>query len=138
MSTATIRAFAFSCSIYLAPTLASAQDPPAQEPAQEITIPTGPNQGPVEDISLEDALRLGLLYNTTLRTAKLVPRQARENLIAAKAFFEPDLFSELGYSDTATPTLNVFQPSLTRERVDGNFGWRNRLATGGSAIRYPK
>ena len=133
MSTATIRALALFGSVCLAIARASAQDPPArgilpgERPAQEITIPREANQGPVQEISLEDAMRLGLRYNTTLSAARLVPQQARQNLLIVEAFFESELFAEAGYLDSSTPTLNVFQPSLDRERFDGNFGWRNRL-----------
>lgn len=133
LTTATLRAFVFSCSLGLAVPRTAAQDPPppGEQPVQEIPIPTEQGAGPIMDISLQDAMRLGLRNNTTLRSAEIVPQQAQQNLVLAEAFFEPELFADFGYLSSRTPTLNVFQPALERERVDGNFGWRQRVITGG-------
>ena len=99
--------------------------------SQDIPIPTDDEQGQVQDISLEDAMRLGLRYNTTLKSAELLPQQAQQNMVIAEAFFEPELFAEVGYTDSTSPSLNTFQPSASRELIDGNFGWRQRVVTGG-------
>lgn len=132
MSTATIRVFAISLCTSIAG--ASAQDPPerptGEQEVEEIAIPTDQGPGPVQEISLEDAIRFGLRYNTTLKTAELLPQQARQNLTIAESIFEPELFAELGYADSTTPRFNTFQPSIDRERIDGTFGWRQRMVTG--------
>ena len=135
MSTATIRVFAISLCTSIAG--ASAQDPPEQErpageqAAGEIPIPTDQGPGPMQELSLEEAMRFGLRYNTTLKTAELLPQQAQQNLTISESIFEPEMFAEIGYADSESPSLNTFQPSASRERIDGNFGWRQRVVTGG-------
>ena len=131
---------------------AAAQDPPAppsrpdqqdprsdpelaQDVVQPITLPVDAEAEargmPVRRLSLDEALRLGRAQNVELRAAELLPQQAVQDLLFAEAFFQPELYGSVGYSDSESPTRNVFQPSITRQTVDATIGWRQRVITGG-------
>lgn len=128
----------------LAGTLLSAQDPgtrPESRPGSaaagagtkpsEIPIPSDQEGNPVLELTVEDALRLGRGNNTKLRADELAPFRAREVLREAHAFFEPELYGEIGASRTKDPSRNIFAPGVTRETYDSKLGWRQRVATGG-------
>ena len=107
--------------------------PESQGPATSpdtIPIPRD-HEGPTFDLSLELALRMGRLNNTDLRAAELVPLAAIENLRGAQALFEPEVFGAAGYGASESPTRNIFTPSADRVTLDGELGWRQRVATGG-------
>jgi outer membrane protein TolC len=120
----------------------AAQEPKsrAQEPKPKPVVPPirvpvdveAEQRGqPVRDLTLEDALRLGRINNIELRAAELNPQQARQLIIEQEAAFVPELYGGVGYSETRSPTLNAFQPSLHSTQVDATLGWRQRVSTGG-------
>jgi len=86
---------------------------------------------PVRSLQLEDALRMGRVYNVGLRAAELLPEQAQLDLLFAEAAFVPELYASVNYSDSVAPSRNAFQPSVRRQLLDGSMGWRQRTVTGG-------
>jgi outer membrane protein TolC len=104
-----------------------------QEPA--IPIPTdvdAEQRGlPVRNLTFEEALRLGRMHNVELRTAELLPQQARQSLMVEEAGFQPEIYGNAGYSSNKSPQRNAFQPSVEQETIDATLGWRQRVITGG-------
>jgi outer membrane protein len=86
---------------------------------------------PVRELTLEDALRIGRNQNVGLRSAELLPEQARMDLLYAEAGFEPELYGNASYGESESPTRSQFQPSTSRTTIDAALGWRQRVATGG-------
>jgi outer membrane protein TolC len=97
----------------------------------EIAIPVDVEGHLPYPLTLDDALRLGRNHNAALKALELLPFQAAEDVRAARAVFEPELYADSGYRKVRTPTRNVFQPSLTREIVDARIGLRQQVVTGG-------
>lgn len=82
-------------------------------------------------LTLGATLRLARANNTAIQIAELKPLQVLEDLRRAQAFFEPELFHDIGYRRTATVPQGAFSPSTERQILDGQFGWRQRVVTGG-------
>lgn len=86
---------------------------------------------PVRELTLEEALRVGRVHNVGLQAAKLLPEQARMDLLLAEAGFTPELYGNAGYADRQTPARNAFSPSNNSQTLDATLGWRQRVVTGG-------
>lgn len=112
-------------------TSAGAQEKFKFTPPEKIPIPEQKGQTRVLQLSWQDALRLGKRQNIDLRVQELLPKQALEDLRAAKAAFEPELFGNTGYRSIRSPSRNSFEPGLKQEIYDAEFGWRQRAASGG-------
>ncbi len=128
---------AWVAALALALGVARAQE---QQPASVAPEPQGPL--PVDEeaarlgqpsrrLTLADALRLGRANNVELRAFELGPEQARMDLIAAEAVFNPELYGDAGYGDSQSPQRNAFQPSISRDTIDAAVGWRQRVISGG-------
>ena len=124
--------FAFLC----------AQDPnvPASQPKQElklspleaVPIPDDEQHTEgVERLRLADCVRMGMLQNTTLTEFGLVPRIRAEDVRAARAFFEPELFGAVGAARSQSPGRSAVQPASTATTYDAQVGLRQRVVTGG-------
>lgn len=117
-----------------------AQEPPAQEPRAPQQDPQVPIPVDVEaeqrghrvlELTLEEAMHLGRVNNVELRASELVPQQAAASVLQAEAIFQPELYGDLGYTESQSPARNVFQPSIERKTLDASLGWRQRVVTGG-------
>jgi outer membrane protein len=121
------------------------QDPatvPASQPRQElkltpldqIQIPGDEQAEGIERLRLIDCVRLGILQNTTLTEFSLVPRIRAEDVRAARAFFEPELFGTAGAGRSETPgrpNIQFGTLSTTTTTYDATVGLRQRVITGG-------
>lgn len=114
--------------ILLAPL--GAQDPLGEDP-ESIPIPADPQAGAPVPLSIDEALALGRRHNTRLGIDQLLPSQADEDVRAARAIFEPEMFAEASVSRSSDPTRNVFQPAISRETYSGRFGMRQLVPSGG-------
>jgi outer membrane protein TolC len=116
-----------------APRPAAPATPQGQEP--EVVIPVdqeAEQRGQqVMELTVEQALRLGRVNNIELRAAELVPAQVSTDLLSAQAIFQPELYGDLGYTESQSPQRNLFQPSVERKTLDATIGWRQRVVTGG-------
>lgn len=114
---------------------ASAQDPkPAPSELRrfdDIPIPVEGGSTRRLELRLEDCLRLARANNTTIQIGSLRPLQAIEELRRMQAFFEPEMFTDVGLRKSKTVGQGAFSPTTDRETVDGRFGWRQRAVTGG-------
>lgn len=115
---------------------AAAQDPAAsqtQEPPPPVPVDVEAERdgSPVRELTLEEALRVGRVHNVGLQAAKLLPEQARMDVLLAEAGFVPELYGNGGYSDRQTPARNAFSPSNSSQTLDATLGWRQRVVTGG-------
>ncbi len=100
-------------------------------PPEKIPIPVEKGQERVLPLTWEEALALGGRQNIDLQVQVLLPKQAIEELRVAKALFEPELFGNAGYRSARTPSRNSFQPGLKQHIYDAEFGWRQRVVSGG-------
>lgn len=107
------------------------QDPEQDPRANPVDAEAEAKHLPVRVLSLDEALRLGRVNNVELRAAELLPQLAEQDLIVARAIFQPELYGDLGYAENQTPQRNAFQPSVSRTIADARVGWRQRVITGG-------
>ncbi len=117
-------------------TPAGAQDPAAgkqQEPLLPVPVDVEAERdgAPVRELTLEEALRIGRVHNVGLQAAKLLPEQARMDVLLAEAGFVPELYGNGGYAERVAPQRNFFSPSNTSQTLDATLGWRQRVVTGG-------
>jgi outer membrane protein TolC len=106
----------------------------AQEKPPPAPIPIPSDQGgdvPPLEVTIEEALALGIRNNADLRAAELEPLQVAEDLRGARSIFEPELFANGGVSRSRNPSRNVFQPSITRQTYSGTAGVRQLVPSGG-------
>ncbi len=112
-----------------------AQDPPTKQVPQERPNPVDAEAerrgAPIRSLTLGDAMRIGRVHNVGLRSAELVPQQARLDLLFAEAGFEPELYANAGWAERESPARNAFNPSVKSTTVDAQIGWRQRVVTGG-------
>ncbi len=118
----------------------AAQDPPKPPEVKppdvlgglaDIAIPSEAGTKSRVDLTLGATLRLARANNTAIQIAELRPLQIVEDLRRASAFFEPELFHDIGFRRTATVQRDAFSPSTDRQILDGRLGWRQRVVTGG-------
>lgn len=118
-----------------APAAPAAPEAKPQEPAPTDALPVDREAlqkgQPSRNVTLGDALRLARANNLDIRTAELLPQQARQQLLGAEAIFNPELYGNTGYTDSRSPQRNAFQPSVQRQTIDATVGWRQRVISGG-------
>lgn len=124
--------------LLLLPALAAAASAQDQKPApgelrrfDDIAIPVEGGSTRRLELRLEDCLRLARANNTTIQIGSLRPLQALEELRRMQAFFEPEMFTDVGLRKSTTVAQGAFSPPTDRETLDGRFGWRQRAVTGG-------
>ncbi len=100
-------------------------------PSPEIPIPAEDEHATRLPLRLEDALRMGQVQSVDLRALELGPAKALHDLQVAKAFFEPEVFSSVKFTQGEDPQRNAFSPEIKREFYDVALGWRQRVVTGG-------
>ncbi|MCA8944282.1 MAG: TolC family protein [Planctomycetes bacterium] len=107
-------------------------DKPAVSRLADIPIPTDQRGVEVLELTVLDAMRIGRTYNLDLRADALVPLESAESVRVEEALFEPEFFGKVSTGRSTSPQRNVFQPSIKRETVSGELGFRQRVVTGGS------
>ena len=124
--------------LLLLPALAVAASAQDQKPApselrrfDDIPIPVEGGSTRRLELRLEDCLRLARANNTTIQIGSLRPLQAIEELRQMQAFFEPEMFTDVGLRKSTSVAQGAFSPPTDRETLDGRFGWRQRAVTGG-------
>jgi outer membrane protein TolC len=105
--------------------------PDAMRPLADIALPVEPGIKSRLELTLGATLRLARANNTAIQISELSPLQVLEDVRAAQAFFEPELFHDLGFRRSQTVPQGAFQPSTERQILDGRLGWRQRVITGG-------
>ncbi len=109
-----------------------AQDPSPQEPKPlPVDVEAEASGRPIRRMALIDALRLGRTNNVELRTAELLPAQAMQDLLAAEAIFQPELYGDVGFSESRRPNSSTISFSQKQQTIDATLGWRQRVLTGG-------
>ena len=112
-----------------------AQEPAKPQPEmrlQDIPIPSDRSGADVLELTLQDAMRIGRANNLDLRADEMVPQEQRMSIRVEEAFFEPEFFGSISTGRATDPQRNAFQPSIKRETVSGQVGFRQRVVTGGS------
>ncbi|MCK5941630.1 MAG: TolC family protein, partial [Planctomycetes bacterium] len=111
------------------------QDPAAKELDKQGPLPVDEEAerlgAPIKEMTLEEALLRGRQWNVGIKTAELLPEQARLDLVFAESGFQPEFYGSGGYSSSESPRRNAFQPSVKSETIDATVGWRQRVITGG-------
>ncbi len=98
--------------------------------SEDIKIPSDQEGREELGLTLRDALRIGRLNNLSLKVNTLAPFQLAEGVRIEEAFFEPEFFAGIDYSDADNAPRNIFQPSIKRETLSTNLGFRQQLVTG--------
>jgi outer membrane protein TolC len=107
------------------------QPPDAMRNLADIAVPTEPGASHRLELSLAGTLRLARANNTAIQIAELEPLQFLAQLRQAQAFFEPEMFTDVGYTRAKTVSQGEFQPPTERDTFDARVGWRQRAITGG-------
>ena len=100
---------------------------------------TGPPSGPLP-LSLADSIAIAVKNNLDISIEGYNPRLREQDLISAKAVFDPSAFMELNYGNNRFPTtLNFFLAQGLNQSAfaNTNAGIREILPTGGTfELRY--
>jgi outer membrane protein TolC len=101
-----------------------ADDANTTEPA---TRPDSPGDAPLLHgklaLTLEDAIKMGLENNLDVQVERYAPVIAGYDEEIAWGAYDPEIFSEFGYSDVQTPNANIlFGTQSTVDRQTGGFG----------------
>ncbi len=108
------------------------QEPtPGERALAEVPLPEDRDAGPTLPLTLDEALRLGAQFNTTLRADELLPLEAAQDVRGARAIFEPELFASAAAASSKDPTRNIFQPEISSEMYSATFGVRQLVPSGG-------
>ncbi|MCG8589691.1 MAG: TolC family protein [Proteobacteria bacterium] len=107
------------------PVLTPAPEPPAAT-TETGTTPTLHGQ---LQLSLDDAIAMGLENNLDVEIQRHAPFIAGEDATAAWGAYDPELFGELGYESTETPIASSLQQNsaLVDRKTDGEGGLRGLL-----------
>ena len=86
------------------------------------------------ELSLEDAIRMGLENNLDVQVERYAPLIADRDESIAWGAFDPTLFAEFGYADARTPNANLISSSgqdfidtTVNRQTDGFGGLRGQL-----------
>ncbi len=110
-----------------------APDPATSDPQAEDTLPAPPREAPSLEqapllhgklqLSLEDAIRMGLENNLNVEVERYSPIIAGYDEEIAWGAYDPELFAEFGYGDTRTANANLlFGTDTTVDRSTDGFG----------------
>jgi outer membrane protein TolC len=92
------------------------------EPPPEVVTPESMDDAPLLhgrlQLSLEDAIRMGLENNLNVQVERYSPIIAGYDEDIAWGAFDPELFGEFGYLDSKTPNANAIFSSDTMEVID--------------------
>lgn len=89
--------------------------------------------GAPQPVSLQQAVGLALMNNTSLQVQRLVPLGARANVMRAQSIFDPAAFADTGIDRTTQQASSLLQGAAISEQNDfpWNFGLRKTLTSGG-------
>ncbi len=106
-------------------------EPPAEQTRAEMPAPL--LHGTLE-LTLQDAIRMGLENNLDVQVERYAPMIADLDLTAAWGTFDPELFAEASYNDSRTPNafgLSGVDTTVTRS-TEGVGGLRGMLPIAGT------
>jgi len=107
----------------------------APAPAAQATQATpGPLLHGTLELSLQDAVRMGLENNLDVQIDRYAPMIAELDLSAAWGAYDPEFFSEIRYSDYRTPNSFAItgQTSAVNRSTEGFGGFRGILPIAGT------
>ncbi|MCH2170903.1 TolC family protein [Myxococcota bacterium] len=89
--------------------------PAAATTSTEVQSSDVPEQG-VLDLSLAEAIRLGIANNLDVEIRHYSPMLAEQDVVAAMGSYDPTAYGEVGYQDNNTP--NSFELNQTNINID--------------------
>lgn len=109
-----------------------------------LAVPQGPSKGvqqAVDDfsgvvqLSLDDAIRVGLERNLDIQTVRFDPYIAEENIGIAWGGYDPVFANEFGYGSTNTPNASLInrQTSVQQYLLDGRTGMKGLVPWWGAS-----
>jgi outer membrane protein len=117
------------------PAMAGAQEPaPSPSPTVSALVSPAPDNRPVIELSLEEAVKRTLENNADIAVQKYNPESNDYNVRLLKGYYEPFLISSVGQRSNTRPADNAFAgataPNL--RTLTYNVGATQSLPTGGS------
>jgi len=129
---------ALALGLALAPALAVAQPPPSPAPpsfeARPAPPPPVPDERPVMNLGLEDAVKRAIESNVDIAVQKLNPDISELTVSELKGFYQPTLTSFVLKNSIQNRASNVFSDTDTdeRENLTFDFGIQQTMRTGGN------
>ena len=105
------------------PAAAQIQPPPAPPPVDQAS-------GPVRQLTIDEAVALGLENNLNLRVERINPQLQDANIVQARSAFSPNLFGQFNYNNADTPPSSLLTGTreiLQSDRSYGNVGVSQQL-----------
>jgi outer membrane protein TolC len=105
------------------PAAAQIQTPPAPPPVDQAS-------GPVRQLTIDEAVALGLENNLNLRVERINPQLQDANIAQARSAFSPNLFGQFNYNNADTPPASLLTGTreiLQSDRYYGNMGVSQQL-----------
>jgi outer membrane protein TolC len=118
-----------------APALARAQEPiPSPSPRPAALASPAPDDRPVLELSLDDAVKRTLENNADIAVEKFNPEASDYNVRQLKGYYEPYLISTIGQRSNTSPASNAFAGAAApnTRTLTYNFGATQSLPTGGT------
>ena len=114
---------------------AFAQEPaPSPSPTPNALVSPPPDNRPVLELTLDDAVKRTLDNNADIAVDRFDPESADYNVRGLKGYYEPYVTSTLGDRSQTNPATNAFTgaQNLTNKTWTYNFGAFQALPTGGT------
>jgi len=117
------------------PAMAVAQEPaPSPSPTVSALVAPPPDNRPVIELSLEEAVKRTLENNADIAVQKYNPEFSDYGVRLLKGYYEPFFISTLGQRSNTSPASNAFAGAAApnTRTLTYNFGALQNLPTGGS------
>ena len=121
--------------VWAAPALAGAQEPtPSPSPRPSALVSPAPDNRPVIELSLDEAVKRTLENNADIAVQKFNPEFSDYGVRLLKGYYEPFLISTLGQRSNTSPASNAFAGAAApnTRTLTYNFGALQNLPTGGN------
>jgi len=117
-----------------APTLSRAQEPtPSPSPSPGALASPAPDNRPVLELSLDEAVKRTLENNADIAVERFNPEASNDNVRLYKGYYEPFLISTVGQRSNTSPASNAFAGATApnTRTLTYNVGAQQNLPTGG-------
>jgi outer membrane protein len=118
----------------LAPASLLAQEDQSQPAAKEMSVPEvmpePPDDRPVLELSLDDAVERALKSNANLTVERFNPMSSAQDVRSAEGAFDPSLAAQVHRNSNDSPATTSFSPNITTSTWTWDLGASQLLKTG--------